>query len=496
MENTPNTNMQPQYGVNPQQQKYTPQGYTNGQNPVVNPQQPVVNPQQFSTNPNRRETNQMPPRAYGYANVPPAYKAQYTTPPQTPVQNSPIQPQYQGTLNAYTPPVQTPPAGVAYVQNNAQAQSPAAIYNNTPSNGAPQYHYSDPRYNVKFDNAYAQEQRRKKQETRNLYSDIIRMGNISGGILLLFLAVTFAASIVLVSMPFFNLYETNLSVSMFINIIYTLVVVGGMFSLLTLLYKIDKKRKPIGSTSPVNFKIKFCAPNNPLKTLLLVIISFAGCMLANYITSFFTGILSLFGIMPTYTSIENPTSIPDIILMCIAVAVIPPLIEELSIRGFVLTSLRKYGNALAIFGSALMFGLFHCDITQIPFAFICGLFFAYSVIATESLWTGVIVHALNNILSCIASILIQRAGEEAGNTFFTIISLGGILLGIGCLFVYLKLYKKEGILKYKGVASSLSNNQIIRKFVLSPTMIVAIIIYISVAALTTLDFAGFLDNII
>ena len=205
--------------------------------------------------------------------------------------------------------------------------------------------------------------------------------------------------------------------------------------------------------------------------------AFGGCMAANYIVSFISALFSAIGIDSGYTSFDNPTGIADIILMFIGIAVIPPLIEEFSMRGVLMTSMQKYGNTFAIFGSAFIFGLFHGNFTQIPFAFICGLFFAYITIATDSLWPAIIVHAMNNGMSCVSTVLIQYFDENTANMFYYIASIGGIVLGVIALIFYLIFYKKDFILKKPSKIPNFSSAKKFRKFMSSPGMIIATILY-------------------
>ena len=439
----------------------------------------------------------------GYAPVyvPPVYSNQYP-------------PQYaQHTAPCYTPPAI--PYNQGYVQAQAQPyQSPAVIYNNAQQGTAPQYHYGAPMVNPGFDNAYCEEQKQKYFQRKKAEKKIRNIGNISGAILIasLFVAIIFG---VVLSLPsVYDFYDSGLSGQSFINMIYTIVVVGGTFWGFGYFLKQHARNQTLetGGVDCYSFKTKLSAPKNPFKTALLIIISFGGCMLANYISSILLTILEGFGLYSTYSSIEEPESVADLILMCISVTVIPALIEEFALRGVLMSSLRRYGNTFAILTSAAVFGIFHGDAAQIPFAFVCGLFFAYAVIATDSLWTAIIIHAMNNSLSCISSVLTQVADEETANLFFYTVSIGGIILGFIALFIYASKYtnilkpleradsstatvgfrlpaavEEENIFAYKGDANMLTTGQKLLKYFTSPVMIWAIVLYIiqAFATLTT-----------
>jgi heme/copper-type cytochrome/quinol oxidase subunit 2 len=151
-------------------------------------------------------------------------------------------------------------------------------------------------------------------------------------------------------------------------------------------------------------------------------------------------------------------------------------------RGVLLQSLRKYGNAFAILASAVMFGIFHGNAVQMPFAFLCGLVIGYAVVATESLWTGVIIHALMNAMSGVSSALVYYVDEYASNTFFYVASATGIVVGVFAFIIYATRYKNDQTLKIKGDFSDASTGEKLAKFISAPIMIVAIILFVIEAA--------------
>ncbi len=466
MENIPNTNI-PENEVNAHVAPAKPINEEQNSFAAEEKNQPAQNFNPVYTQPVYSNQYNTQPGA----TVPPYVPGGYTAPSYTPQPTSPYnsQPAFNTAYN---------PAGYS--------ASPSEIYNNTPHGNAPQYHYGDPGFNVNFNNAYYYEHQQKIRERKQAEREIRQIGNISGGVLIACLLVAVIFSSVLTFSSVYQLYTSNLTISSFVNMLYSLIVIGGSFLIFGKFYKANEKRRISADlTKPKTFKNHFNAPENKLQAVLLIIISFGGCMLANFISSFILSFFSIFGIESTYSSIQDPKTYTDLIMMCLSVAVIPPLIEEYALRGVALSSLRRYGNSFAIIASAIMFGVFHGDAMQIPFAFICGLFFAYAVIATNSIWTGIIIHALNNILSCIASVLMQVSTEEVANTFFNVVSVGGIVLGIICLVIYLSMFKNDGVTKFKGDAQILTTGQKIGKFVTSPVMIIAIILY-AIEAIGTL----------
>jgi membrane protease YdiL (CAAX protease family) len=172
-------------------------------------------------------------------------------------------------------------------------------------------------------------------------------------------------------------------------------------------------------------------------------------------------------------------SVIDIIAMFIGTAIIPPLVEEFAMRNVVMQPLRKYGNLFAIICSALVFGIFHGTPSQIPFAILCGLFLGYAVIATDSIWTGVIIHAIVNGLSCCYYAILYFTDEETADTAHGIVCLALAGLGFVALLIYISKYKTEfnRVISKKGL-EEYTLKQKISKFIFAPAMIIAIIVFL------------------
>ncbi len=346
-----------------------------------------------------------------------------------------------------------------------QAPSPAEIYNATAPNGIPNYHYGVPQ--GFFDPKYLEEQRKKLLERRKYEKKLKTFGTYTGIMLLILLGISVFLSYILILPTFSKLYNSSLTFSSAFAVFYSVISVGGSFYIGS---KLFKRSKSLGT-------IPFNPPKDKTKALLLVLIGFGGCLVANYITVFLRTIAEGIGIYSDYTALDDPKSTLDVIMIFICSSIIPPLVEEFAMRGVLMQSLRKYGNVFAIVASALMFGIFHGNAVQMPFAFLCGLIIGYAVIATESLWTGIIIHALMNSMSGISSALIYYFDEYTSNTFFYVGSAVGIIAGILALILYFTRYKNDTTLKITGEFSEATTKEKLLKFISSPVMVIAIAIF-------------------
>ena len=106
----------------------------------------------------------------------------------------------------------------------------------------------------------------------------------------------------------------------------------------------------------------------------------------------------------------------------LSLVVFAPIFEELLCRGVVLGSLcDRYGVTAAWLVSALFFGLLHVQPVQVINATAVGLILGYVYLATESMWSVMILHALNNAAAYLLMILVVT--PESGHQSALLINL-------------------------------------------------------------------------
>lgn len=172
------------------------------------------------------------------------------------------------------------------------------------------------------------------------------------------------------------------------------------------------------------------------------------CMLANIITSFILALFSRFGVEaePTPSLMENtPVSF---LLNLFVLAVLPAFLEELVFRGCILRVLRPCGELYAIVISAVLFGLMHGNLRQIPFATIVGFVLGYLYVVTGNIWMPILVHFTNNAISVVSEYLsFSMTEEQSGSMYLTVIYLlilvgaAAVALLFGCFWRRLRLRK-------------------------------------------------------
>lgn len=106
--------------------------------------------------------------------------------------------------------------------------------------------------------------------------------------------------------------------------------------------------------------------------------------------------LGLFG-LSIMEFVEAASVVEDTVSMFLYASIFAPVGEEILFRGLILRSLQPYGKKFAIFGSAFLFGIFHANIIQTPYAFLVGLILGY-VTVEYSVVCAIVLHMLNNMV--------------------------------------------------------------------------------------------------
>ena len=100
----------------------------------------------------------------------------------------------------------------------------------------------------------------------------------------------------------------------------------------------------------------------------------------------------------------------------IALALAPALCEELLFRGLLLRLFAlRWPGAVAVLGSALVFGAAHLDFVQGAAAFVLGGYLGALTARAGSLRPAILCHAANNSLALAGSVGLLPAGGPAGS---------------------------------------------------------------------------------
>lgn len=124
------------------------------------------------------------------------------------------------------------------------------------------------------------------------------------------------------------------------------------------------------------------------------------CMGAQLISSLWISLLDLLmqpagkSVMPV---LEQVAGSSDTFSMFLYASILAPVWEELLFRGFVLRTLRPFGKRFSVFGSAVLFGLFHGNLLQAPYAVLMGFVMGYVAMEYSIGWS-ILLHMFNNLV--------------------------------------------------------------------------------------------------
>ncbi len=208
------------------------------------------------------------------------------------------------------------------------------------------------------------------------------------------IVVLFATLRMLVNYDVFDfLYQNDVVADVVLTVIIQL---GLMLSMSLFFFSLLKRQKVKNTMRQFGFrKISFKAISICL--LMGVCIYFINI----FVSSFFYNLISSFGYTSSSTSTTSSYNIWQLLLDLLLTAFLPAVCEETAHRGMLLSSFKDLGMKSAILLSGLMFGLMHMNIEQFFYACIIGFFFGYVACKTNSIYPTMILHLMNNSLSCI-----------------------------------------------------------------------------------------------
>lgn len=181
--------------------------------------------------------------------------------------------------------------------------------------------------------------------------------------------------------------------------------------------------------------------------------------------------------LSTMASLQGVSGASDSVSMFLYASLFAPLFEEILFRGLILRNMMPYGKKIAILGSAFLFGLFHGNLVQSPYAFVCGLVLGYTA-AEYSLGWSVLLHILNNF---VLGDLLTRLSEILPGGIVDFMFLAFIF---GCAAVSLIL----AAVKSKQIAEYFSYRRIhpwcLRAFFTAPgTIVITVMMVINMISL-------------
>ena len=116
------------------------------------------------------------------------------------------------------------------------------------------------------------------------------------------------------------------------------------------------------------------------------------------------------------------------------IAILPPVIEEFIFRGALFQGFRNCGLFKTAFFTALMFGLAHGNLNQFMYAFAVGMFLAYLVEASGSVYASMLAHSLINGSTVFIMYLERHLPENITSAMVEVESKTSSIQDLGLMF--------------------------------------------------------------
>ena len=298
--------------------------------------------------------------------------------------------------------------------------------------------------------------KREKHEIRLL-------GALSGGAVLLYVLLQNVLVGVLMAAGLYQAYRTTPLMQAGVDILLVLLCLLLPFLLLG---------RPMARISQTANLLPLEAPRSKPDFFLAIPAGVGFCLIANTVSGYLITFISGFGLELSSPDIPMPQGPLGLMASFFRVVVVAAMAEELCFRGVVMNSLRRYGDFFAVSMASLVFALMHCNLIQAPFALIVGFALGYLSILTGTLWTGILIHAVNNTVSLVFSYLMERIDEHAAALLYTAVT--DLLLAVGAVCFLLLLLRRR---KRPAAPSARTASTFLQKtgaFLLNPTMPVAL----------------------
>lgn len=280
-------------------------------------------------------------------------------------------------------------------------------------------------------------------------------------------------NVIVIMLELSGLYDRYFSDAYFSSAVDIIVVVFSLLVPFALMG--GRMKKASGALQPLML-------GKPCRFSLMPAAVFAGlgfCMAGNIINSNITAFFSNMDIEFTSPEIPMAEGVSGVILTFFRVAVTAGVVEELCFRGYVMGNLRFFGDGFAIAAASVVFAVLHGNMVQSPFALMAGFALGYLSVKTGTIWTGIIIHVLNNSLSLVLYYIGDSMSEDELILLYAFVLYGLILLGAVC-FAYFS-YRTRGKALFKG-ESVLSAGEKIRAYFLNLPMLTVMVYMLYITA--------------
>ncbi|MBI9015060.1 MAG: CPBP family intramembrane metalloprotease [Clostridiales bacterium] len=169
----------------------------------------------------------------------------------------------------------------------------------------------------------------------------------------------------------------------------------------------------------------------------VIALGFVGCLFSIG----FSSLINLASLDPEMIETLSTLVVNNsIIITLLSVGIFVPLCEEIVFRGSILKNLSgKLSVKWAIIIQAILFSAYHMNMVQAFPTLVLGLLTGFAVYYTNSIWSGIIIHILNNLIAIILSNVLS-ANFEMSNLSYGVIM---VISGFSIIFIIRKLSRAK-----------------------------------------------------
>lgn len=168
---------------------------------------------------------------------------------------------------------------------------------------------------------------------------------------------------------------------------------------------------------------KLFGKTDPAKTGAAVAYSYLMIIGAGLVNGIVLVLLAKLGLEFHPVELLVPDGFVKTALYLVYVCVLPAILEEIFVRGYMLNALRGYGTTFAVIFTSACFALMHPNLENFIIYFACGILLAQLYITFDSLLPCIALHFVNNTISYLLTVFQNRANAVSvlGMTMFVYI---------------------------------------------------------------------------
>jgi len=187
--------------------------------------------------------------------------------------------------------------------------------------------------------------------------------------------------------------------------------------------------------------------------VLAVVLGIIGLLFANNLSVLWALPFDAAGLNIYAAEVPVPESIGQLLFAIFSVGIMPGVCEELVFRGFMQPAFEERGTKRAVVLVSLLFALLHGSTLGFPVQFALGVIMAVLLVVTDSIYPGIIFHAVYNSAAMVLMYVQNQMGMVAsvpGQLFNDIQGLFGVfsavwgvmMLGAPIFLILFSLYRR------------------------------------------------------